>query len=78
LQEKYFVFAEHLHKRVTHCTLILRRVGWLSENWLFRRFTIVAEDYNVSKEMQELQKQWHSMVLSFHSNSNVGLDYNFL
>jgi len=45
---------------------------------LFRRFTIVAEDYNVSKEMQELQKQWHSMVLSFHSNSNVGLDYNFL
>ncbi|KFQ67755.1 Promethin-A [Phaethon lepturus] len=25
----------------------------------------------MSKEMQELQKQWHSMVQSIHSNSNV-------
>ncbi|NXA38574.1 TM159 protein, partial [Eudromia elegans] len=25
----------------------------------------------MSKEMQELQKQWHSVVQSIHSNSNV-------
>lgn len=29
----------------------------------------------MSKEMQELQKQWHCMMQSIHSNSNVGLDY---
>nr|XP_013032493.2 lipid droplet assembly factor 1 isoform X1 [Anser cygnoides] len=46
-------------------------VGWLNEKWLFRRFTIVTGDYNMSKEMQELQKQWHSVVESIHSNSNV-------
>ncbi|XP_069725892.1 lipid droplet assembly factor 1 [Phaenicophaeus curvirostris] len=32
---------------------------------------IVAEDHNKAKEMQELEKQWHSMVRSLHSNSNV-------
>ncbi|OPJ87549.1 promethin [Patagioenas fasciata monilis] len=47
------------------------QTGWLSENWMFRGFTVVAEDNNMSKEMQELQKQWHSMVQSIHSNSNV-------
>ncbi|XP_040431087.1 lipid droplet assembly factor 1 isoform X2 [Cygnus olor] len=46
-------------------------VGWLNEKWLFRRFTIVTGNYNMSKEMQELQKQWHSVVESIHSNSNV-------
>lgn len=56
--------------------LILRKTGWLSENWMFGGFTVVAEDNNMSKEMQELQKQWHSVVQSIHSNSNVGLDYN--
>uniref|UniRef100_A0A8B9DSU5 Transmembrane protein 159 n=1 Tax=Anser cygnoides TaxID=8845 RepID=A0A8B9DSU5_ANSCY len=33
--------------------------------------TIVTGDYNMSKEMQELQKQWHSVVESIHSNSNL-------
>ncbi|XP_057272753.1 lipid droplet assembly factor 1 [Pezoporus wallicus] len=48
-----------------------RKIGWLSENWLLRRYMTVAEDYSMSKEMQELQKQWHSMVQAIHSNSNV-------
>ncbi|KAM9179236.1 lipid droplet assembly factor 1 isoform 1-T1 [Mergus octosetaceus] len=47
------------------------KVGWLSKKWLFRRFTTVTGEYNMSKEMQELQKQWHSVVESIHSNSNV-------
>ncbi|XP_027539336.1 promethin [Neopelma chrysocephalum] len=32
---------------------------------------IVTEDCNISKEMQELQKQWHSVVQIIHSNANV-------
>lgn len=76
LQKKDFIIKRCLYEAVTNCTLILRKIGWPSENWLFGRYMTVAEDYNMSKEMQELQKQWHSMVQSIHSNSNVGLDYN--
>ncbi|XP_030315582.1 promethin [Calypte anna] len=32
---------------------------------------IVIEDSNMSKEMQELQKQWHSVMEAIHSNANV-------
>lgn len=32
----------------------------------------------MSKEMQELQKQWHSVIQTIHSNANVGLDCNFI
>ncbi|POI21091.1 hypothetical protein CIB84_015162 [Bambusicola thoracicus] len=31
----------------------------------------------MSKELQELQKQWHFIVQSIHSNSNVGLHENW-
>lgn len=31
----------------------------------------------MSKEMQELQKQWHSVMQTIHSNANVGLDSVF-
>lgn len=74
MQEKNFVFWKYLHEPVTNFTLLLRKVGWLSKKWLFRRFKTVTGEYNMSKEMQELQKQWHSVVESIHSNSNVGLN----
>ncbi|XP_051488559.1 lipid droplet assembly factor 1 isoform X2 [Apus apus] len=50
---------------------ILLLLDGLSENWLLRRLGIAAEDFTMSKEMQELQKQWRSVVQSIHSNSNV-------
>ncbi|XP_006123871.2 lipid droplet assembly factor 1 isoform X1 [Pelodiscus sinensis] len=36
-----------------------------------RGFKINTQGSKMSKEMQELQKQWHSMMQTIHTNSNV-------
>lgn len=65
-----FIFRKHLHESASAWP-------WLQGRSVAPRAGSGTAGPSMSKELQELQKQWHFIVQSIHSNSNVGLRENW-